>query len=38
MESKDTKDKQAQTAKRLRQLLTPKQKNDIKKAFDMVET
>jgi len=34
MENKELKDKQAQSAKRLRQLLSQKQKNDIKMAFD----
>jgi centrin-1 len=34
MESNIGKDKQAQSAKRLRQLLSFSQKNDIKKAFD----
>jgi centrin-1 len=34
MENKELKDKQAQSAKRLRQLLSVKQKNDIKMAFD----
>jgi centrin-1 len=34
MEGNSLKDKQAQSAKRLRQLLSLSQKNDIKKAFD----
>ena len=34
MENKELKDKQAQSAKRLRQLLSQKQKNEIKMAFD----